>query len=242
MQRNMILLFCLAATCFAVACCLLDCEGGDSFSPEELLKSNDYVLLGNFVSADTIAKLGTINYLGSQAHYSIMEYVFQAKVLYKGETNLEKIFLWNCEHAFFNPYYTSRLDLEKASLYLIYGNKIAQSGEIINVMSTITYMDELKNLLQGQKPTTTRSLLWSTKYADSTIGIRIKANDTLSLLLKDRVRRGQVIFGTDSKLGTLKNFQYGVLCYYDNNNCPHTINREAYLKRLNAIATPKKLE
>jgi hypothetical protein len=236
MKKNMLLLFSIVGTCFAVACFMIDCEGADSFSPEELLKSNDYVLLGNFVSVDTIANLGTINYLGTQSYFSVIEYAFQPNVIYKGETNLQKVFLWNCEHVSFNPTYSSKFDLEKVSSYLVYGNKIVQNGEIINVMNTKTYLDELKSLLQGRKPTTTRSLLWNTRNADSTIALRIMTTDTLALLLRERNLRGQVIFGTDPSLGTFTGFQDGFLCYYDDNNRPHTIKRATYLERLNSIA------
>ncbi len=223
-----VLLLCISS------CILLDCGDFYSLSPEELLKTNDYVLLGDFVLIDTLANLGALNYLGSESKFTIVEYTFQPTINFKGEKQ-HKIYLWNCEREEIKDNYSTVEILDKSETYLVYGKKISQFYDVINVMTPITFIEDLKSLLEGGKPSRDEAG-WNTMHADSVIASRMLRNDQLKSILDQRNLNGQVIFGTDQHLATFVQFRQGSLCYYDTADKARNVNREEYIEKLRSLS------
>ncbi|MCI0616064.1 hypothetical protein L0244_24025 [bacterium] len=226
---SIISLYCLSS-------CFFDCEGLSSFAPGELLQVNNYVLLGDFVSKSTLISIGTVNYLGSDKNFSIVEYVFQPKSFFKGDENFKNVYLWSCE-MYGSEDHSIILVLDRFSEYLIYGNAVQHPEDLINVMkSSTSYFDELKEWLFKNRKNISDPLWKNTMQADSIIASRVIRNDSLTLILKDRNSKGLVLYGTDLALGTLNEYKIGALCYYENGKS-RTVSRESYLRKLESIAS-----
>jgi hypothetical protein len=215
---------------------LMDCGDFYSVSPEELLRKNDYVLFGNFIAMDTLADLGSLNYLDSESKFMIVEYTFQSKSKFKGEEK-PKVYLWTCEHVRLKDNYSTIDILEKYESALVYGKKITQFHDVVNVMTPITFIDDLKSLLEGKRPSRIETG-WNTMHGDSIIASRILNTDKLKSTLDQRNLNGQVIFGTDQYLATFVQFRQGSLCYYDSADKARNVSREEYLEILSSQSLP----
>lgn len=133
--------------------CFNECGDIFSRSPEQLISENDFVLLGRFVSMDTLANLGEFNYLDSESNFFIMEYQFRTEMPLKGATKNSTIFLWNCEQVRKKDNYTTITKLTDSETCLVYGREIAQSDSLMNVMTPFALVEQLKLLLADKEPT-----------------------------------------------------------------------------------------
>lgn len=227
----LVITFIVIIISFNFSSCSIEC--GDVFdrSPKQLLNENDYVLLGNFLNIDTLTTLGKVNYLDSESKFFIIEYSFQPNKYFKNIKDIPKIYLWNCERVDKNDKYSTIAKLKRSDIQLIYGNEINQFQEIINVMSSMTSVGDVKDLIENNSP----PIPWNTMRADSIIAEKIKHTNSLASLLKDRNSNGQVIYGTDLYLSTFDSFRYGKLCYYDDQGKGHHVEREKYLSILEKL-------
>ncbi len=175
-----------------------------SRKPEGLLEANDYVVTGYYVSSDTIAHLGRINYIDgdyqSEADFFLLEYHFRPIQKYKGRDDLTNLFLWNIEYTRTHDQTTTIFSLSKEEKYLVYGNIIISSEDIPRVMereATITTMNGKLALLPS-----------SLRHESNTALFRqLQTNEFLISLLSQRNQDGQVIYFSEKN--TFMGFQTG---------------------------------
>lgn len=200
-------------------------------SPESILSANEIVLLGEFVSMDTLLTIGEFGYLSSEAIFMIVEYKFHPQMMFRGKETTE-IYLWNCERVRNRDGYSTILKLKASEQYLVYGNEIKQSEDILNSMASMTFIDDLRLLLDGKVLSRVR---WNTISVDSLIAREILKSVERRELLEIGNRNGQTIYGTDRYLWTFHEFAQGTLCYYDESGFARTLTREQYLQELKNI-------
>ena len=212
---------------------LVSCGGiicGDLFdrSPEQLISENEYIVIGEFQSVDTIADLGSISYLGSKSKFLILEYAFTINTHLKNAKNINNLFFWNCEREDLTSGYKTFIKFSKNELQLIYGNEIQSSKDLINIMTPLTDVDELKKMMNNINT----SYNWNTQRSDSIIAKRILESNSIKNIFLSRMKKGKVLHGTDMYLSTLIDYKSGKLCFYDGSGNGKRLNSKEYLSQL----------
>ncbi len=227
-QGNIYILILLCILCPIIYLCTTECGDIIDRSPKQLIDENDYVLLGELVAIDTLFYIGNVEYLGSESDFFIMEYSFTIKESLKSLKKIPNIYLWNCERIRKKDKYSTIAKLKKSDTQLIYGKEINKTEELINVMTSIAPVDEVKKLINDESS----SFIWNSMKADSTIAQKIMQADSLNSLINDRTKTGQIIYGTDTYLATFDNYMQGWLCYYDDNGKAHHVKSANYFEAL----------
>jgi len=117
--RNILsLLLVNASLSCIVSCNMHDCGELNSLSPEEMLVTNEYVILGDFISIDTLIVLGNFEYLNEESKFMIVEYRFHPTKVFKGEKTND-VYLWNCESLRMKDNYSTILKFKTSEQLLV---------------------------------------------------------------------------------------------------------------------------
>ena len=201
------------------------------FTPKQLITDNEVVMLGQFVSLDTLATAGDIlSDLGPETIY-IVEYTFEPIEIFKGEKRSDQIHLWYCLIVDEDSDYDNGIDIETSEIALVYGNQLLDTNNILDLFTPTMAgsLDSLKNMLSGAKLSGVRGF----NQRDSLVGEKIIRLDTLKSLLLERIANSQVIYGTDPYLFTLDSYLRGIISYCDYNGFfSTTMSSDEYIKKL----------
>ncbi len=207
-----------------------------NLSPEALVDSNDYVILGEPVSVDTLADLGMLERLDREMVAYIIEYAYKPREVFKAAKQIDYIYLWWCVTIRLKDGYYNAPKID--SLELIYGNDILTWDSVIYLyMPNLVWAGEipiLRDWVNGNPPKSR----WASASGDSTLIARIMAATHLEPLLAERNRKGQVIYATEKGYYTHDSFHDDDLMYCDCMWCPPRlfISRSDYVGKLRSLA------
>jgi len=232
--RSIMLLFVLLSMLICNSCVWI-C-GDTHLSPKQLLDENDYVLLGEPVSVDTLIELGPLEYLGHEKVAYIVEYTYKPREIFKGDKDVKYVYLWWCVTVRLKDGYNNAPKTD--SLELIYGNAVRSWDSVIYIytpnVAWIGVIPILRDWVNGNPPEDE----WGTAVGDSTLMARIMASTQLAPILADRNRTGRVIYGTEDEYFTHNSFHYNEMLYCDGIwGPPHfLVNRFDYVKSLRSLS------
>lgn len=225
----------LLVSMFICNSCVWIC-GDTHLSPKQLLEGNDYVLLGEPYSVDTLVNLGPLEYLGDKEHAYIVEYTYKPREILKGDKSVKYIYLWWCVTIRLKDGYNNAPEAD--SLELIYGDDIRSPDSVIfiytpNLVSASRIRD-LRDWVRGSPPESK----WAAATGDSILVARIMASTQLASILEERNRTGQVIYGTEKGYFTNWSFHYNELLYCDCISCPphFFVSRSDFVESLRSLS------
>ena len=200
-------------------------------SPQELLRSNEYVYLAQFEKVDIVSTLGPARFVGDSFQFAVFEYSFRVIQSLKGKDNERELYLWSCE--FFKHNSRSETKFDMGAGTLVYGNEIRDAKEAVMTLAPISSAEMLKAFVM-RLPIDSNLIFRS---VDTVVARRILGDSTLGAKLADQKRRGKVLYTTDFDLRTLWTFDKGALCYEDDGF--QSVTNTEYFDRLIKLAHSK---
>jgi hypothetical protein len=234
-MRLLILLIVVPVCMLCCNSCGLLCVDAN-LSPQALIEGNDYVILGEPISIDTLANLGTLDFLGSEENAFIVEYTFEPQEIFKGDKSTNYIYLWYCVTVRLKDDYTNAPECD-TSRVLIYGNDICSWDSVIYLYTpNLVWAGKipvLREWLNGIPPDSK----WSAAKGDSTLMARIVGATHLEPILAQRNQTGQVIYATEEGYYTHDSFCRDDLVYCDWSwGFPQFTSQAGYVKRLRSLS------
>ncbi len=237
-RKSYLFIFIVIVVIFS-GCGLFYCLDSISSPPKDLFESNEYIFTAYLDYADTLVNLGSIDHMD----YFLMKYVLSPHEIIKGEMNFEKCSIWYIIYHNNLDDYWHTLEFSGTSYELIYGNKLTDQDDILNVMDPLVYasISDLNNLLYGTQPDNR----WNAIVEDSIIATRLLEDDMLKYTLGNDLHEGHlVISGTENSMSTQLEFYIGSICYCEiereNGDIKwgwgYNDTREEYLKKLRKLA------
>jgi len=224
-------------------CGIFYCFDSVSQSPKELFESNEFIFTAYLNHADTLLNIGTLEYLGTQSNFYLVEYVFLPNEIVKSESDFTECRLWYIIDKQIEDDYWHTLRLSETAIELIYGNKLRDWQNILNVMDPLVYgsISELEGLLNGNQP----EKRWNAIKDDSIIASYLLKSDKLKYLIESYLKDSiLIIYGTENSMSTQFEFGFGSICYCESGNYEEDIkwvwgysdSSEEYLDKVRLLA------
>jgi hypothetical protein len=215
-------LCCLASTCDIY-------DGPLVYSPQELIGKNEIVAVGKFVSADTVADLGKVKFLGDSCHCYVVDYTYTPVRFIKGSGLVDSLHLWDFECCNKSPC-IDVFGFHKELDYLVYGTLIDSAMELPIVAQSIS-----SRYFTGGE-------LTESERAESLLIAGLAHSKELSYMLEKKRQHGMVFAGTDGDLGTLYAYANPGLAYIDSKGTFQLIAAVQYLRAVDSAAIALKTE